>query len=668
MMKIKNILIVLLVALMSTLLFAQDQQTQDSETEALFEQAAEAIEHNNKTEQLIPLARRTQQPKTSFGRASQSIQQQLEDSLSELTHLREQIAAEVLPLSRQLSDLESKLVNVRSEYQQTSRLLDSRTLDLSNLRSEIKSRQEEAAYLSNLLGEYIRNFESRLHIAEIQRYQQPLEDAKLAAENSNLSEEQVYQAQAGLLSVSLQRLDEALGGSRFEGTAVDSTGLVKQGTFVMIGPSSLFESNDGTVIGMVEQRLGSLEPAVMPFGNPIDATAASEVIAAGTGTFPLDPTLGNARKIEQIKETVWDEVQKGGVVMYPIFGLAGLALLVALLKLLGILFTWLRTPSRRKINALLGAVAKHDEKAAFQKVKKIKGPVGKMLTAGVEHLKEPTELIEEVMYEKVMAARLRLDRFLPFVAISAASAPLLGLLGTVTGIINTFALITVFGSGDVKSLSGGISEALITTKYGLIVAIPSLLIHAFLSRMARSVTNQMEGAAVALINQLGKTPYRQDTNQDIFSKLSPEQICDLLQGMSKQTPSSVVKSTGQYSQDLAGGVMDTQVVSVVKAATVSEAIDKIRNSDIGADCDSVFVVDEHGKYVGHVHIRHLLTRPEQTQIDSLADTKPLFVRVDTHRNELHGLFEEHNLVSIPVLDHDDRLVGRVTRNGNGSPK
>jgi biopolymer transport protein ExbB len=90
------------------------------------------------------------------------------------------------------------------------------------------------------------------------------------------------------------------------------------------------------------------------------------------------------------------------------------------------------------------------------------------------------------------------------VAISAASAPLLGLLGTVTGIMNTFKLITVFGTGDVKTLSSGISEALITTEYGLIVAIPSLLLHAYLSRKARSIGDEMEKNALALMNEIGK--------------------------------------------------------------------------------------------------------------------------------------------------------------------
>jgi biopolymer transport protein ExbB len=66
--------------------------------------------------------------------------------------------------------------------------------------------------------------------------------------------------------------------------------------------------------------------------------------------------------------------------------------------------------------------------------------------------------------------------------------------------------MTVFGTGDVKTLSSGISEALITTEYGLIVAIPSLLLHAFLSRKARGVQDEMEKAAVAMMNQVAKTP------------------------------------------------------------------------------------------------------------------------------------------------------------------
>ena len=85
-------------------------------------------------------------------------------------------------------------------------------------------------------------------------------------------------------------------------------------------------------------------------------------------------------------------------------------------------------------------------------------------------------------------------------ALTAAAAPLLGLLGTVTGMIKTFTLITIFGTGDAKSLSSGISEALVTTELGLIVAIPSLILHGLLSRMAKQKIGDLEQISVSFIN------------------------------------------------------------------------------------------------------------------------------------------------------------------------
>jgi biopolymer transport protein ExbB len=130
------------------------------------------------------------------------------------------------------------------------------------------------------------------------------------------------------------------------------------------------------------------------------------------------------------------------------------------------------------------------------------GPAGRMLHAGAKHHGEPRELIKEAMFEQILSARLKLQSWLPFVAICATSAPLLGLLGTVTGIMNTFSLMTEFGTGDPKTLSSGISEALITTEYGLIIAIPSLLLHAFLARKARGIIDDMEKKAMQFLNHI----------------------------------------------------------------------------------------------------------------------------------------------------------------------
>jgi len=598
-------------------------------------------------------------PAGTFDQADASVRQQLQDSLAELARLREQIAKEKIPLAQKLSDLENQLTDVRREYQQTTRLLDSRTLDLSNLRSEIQSRKEEKTYLSNLLGEYIRGFETRLHIAELQRYRQPLEATKLAMENGNLSESEVYQAQAALVAASLERLHDALGGTRFEGSAVDASGLVKRGTFVLVGPAALFCSQDGKSVGTAEQRLGSLEPTVLGFDDPATTQAATTTVATGSGLLPLDPTLGSAHKIQATKESLVEHISKGGPVMVPILALAGAALLMALFKWVGL--ARLRKPSEKCVRALLTAIAEHQENLAA-KAKAVVGPTGDMLLAGVEHLSEPTELIEEVMYEKILATKLRLQRFLPFIAISASSAPLLGLLGTVTGMINTFKLITVFGSGDVKTLSSGISEALITTEYGLIVAIPSLLIHAFLSRKARGLTDQMEKAAISFINQVAKTPYRQDDSAGSLAEMPAAVAREVIRSLSHHDRDGSGEPLG-YAEDSAGAMMDSPVVMIPCSATVAEAFSRIRSAGIDEDLQAVFVVDEHGRYVGELPLRLLLTQPEHVRVESLVDTDSLFVRVDADRTEVRDLFIRHDVTTMPVLDRDNRLVGRITRNG-----
>lgn len=452
---------------------------------------------------LAPLA--AQEP-GSFSGASAQIKRDLDASLAELSTLRQQIADEKIPLGRELRELEAQLTRVREEARQKNKQLDRQSFDVTNLTRQIKQRKDEASYISNLLGDYVNQFESRLHITELPLFEEPLTQAKDKFGNDQLTDEEIHTAQAAVIAGSVERLHDSLGGTKFEGTAVDENGRVASGSFVLVGPAAIFRSEDGTHVGTAEQRLGSLEPRIMAFSDPQLTAAASTLVQSGAGNFPLDPSLGDAHTIAAIQdETLLEELEKGGTVIYPIVALASAALLVALYKWFSLLL--LRKPSKAKIAALLDAVENHDRDEALDRARAISGPVGRMLTAGVRHIDESRELIEEVMYETVLTTRLKVNRFLPFIAISAASAPLLGLLGTVTGIIATFQLITVFGSSDVKTLSGGISEALITTKFGLVVAIPSLLLHAYLSRKARGVIGSMERAAVAFVNQVSKSSF-----------------------------------------------------------------------------------------------------------------------------------------------------------------
>lgn len=423
----------------------------------------------------------------------------LENSLQELDQVRKSISKEKLPMVKGLNALEDEVMDVRLEHQKIMRQLDSRNLDLNNLRSEIKSRKGEKSYISNLLGEYIRNFQTRLHIAELDQFKDIIDSAVLAPDNTNLSDTEIFVKQTELVEISIQRLQEAVGGSAFAGSAAGEDGLVKQGEFIVLGPVALFSADDGSMAGIAEQRLGSLEPTVMPFADPANAQVVSETIGNKSGEFPFDPSLGNARKIEETRETLGEHLKKGGFVVYPIVGMFILAVLVAIGKWIHL--TLIPVPSDKDVKPLLKAMLYNDHALASEKAAKIAGPVGTMLKVGIEHIEEPKDLVEEVMYEEMLTTRLSVNKWTSFIAVCASSAPLLGLLGTVTGIINTFKLITVFGSGDVKTLSGGISEALITTELGLIVAIFSLVLYAFLSRKARRITDRMEQVAILFMNR-----------------------------------------------------------------------------------------------------------------------------------------------------------------------
>ena len=452
----------------------------------------------------------------------------LESSVQELSNIREAVTKEKLPMVRGLNSLEDEVLEVRLELQQVQRQLDSRNLDLNNLRSEIKTRKDEKSYVSNLLGEYIRNFQTRLHIAEDERYKAVLTGALDAPENSNLSDEAVFLKQTDLVEASIKRLQENVGGTVFNGAATGGEdGLVKDGQFMLLGPLALFSAEDGSLSGIAELVIGSTHPKVFAFNDPANAVLVKETVAQGNGEFPFDPTLGDARQMEETKEPfVAFSKEKGSVLGIDRGshigkgGYIGLVIILMFLICVGItIFKWIQlaripTASEKSVQPVLDAMLKKDYSEASTEIGKLKGPTGLMLKAGIDHIEEPKDLVEEVMYEEMLTTKMSVSSLTPFLAVCASSAPLMGLLGTVTGIINTFKVITVKGSGDVKQLSGGISEALITTEFGLVVAISALVLHAFLSRKAKGITDNMEQMAILFINRASRTIPSWDAAED----------------------------------------------------------------------------------------------------------------------------------------------------------
>jgi len=154
---------------------------------------------------------------------------------------------------------------------------------------------------------------------------------------------------------------------------------------------------------------------------------------------------------------------------------------------------------------ILGGVIREarqkNEAGSLAKVTAISGPIGEMLELGVRNIRTNSVLLEEMMLSVILRRRPEVERFLSFLAITAAAAPLLGLLGTVVGMIRTFALITVFGT-DPRALSAGISEALVTTELGLMIAIPTLVLHGIFTRVIKSRFGAMERVAFEFVKTI----------------------------------------------------------------------------------------------------------------------------------------------------------------------
>lgn len=435
----------------------------------------------------------------TFGQAQQQADQKLESALQELASKQEAIAQEKIPLAKKLNGLEAEVSSLRSELRRLERLRDSRDLNLSALEKEIDARKDEIDYAKNLLVEFVNNQSSSSDAAERQLYEDTFLQVLNSANNSAEDDETatVVAIQSLLLGVDLglERLKTLLGGHAFSGKAVLPNGSFEDGSFLLFGPVSYFAASSGRTAGITLQG-ASGEPTLIELSG--NFSGMPEAILAGGGTLPLDPTLGKALALETTKDSLIEHIQKGGFWIYPILSIAFISLIIGIFKLFEL--SKIKRIPKDKFVEILTSIQDGDHEQALKVARTLTGDGQELVIKAIQNISHGRDLIEQSMEEVLMKMQPKVERLISIVWITAATAPLLGLLGTVTGIITTFKLLTIFGSGDPKALGGGISEALITTEFGLIVAIPSLILHAFLNRKAKAIENEFEGDAMTLLN------------------------------------------------------------------------------------------------------------------------------------------------------------------------
>jgi len=253
--------------------------------------------------------------------------------------------------------------------------------------------------------------------------------------------------------------------------------IVRVGSFNLVFDDGYLTYDSGTKAISELQR----QPEQGRYTN-----SAGDLLAATDGmvTFGLDVTRGSILALLVESPTVMDRIHQGGIVGYCITGLGFIGLLIAFWRFVGL------STDSRKVSAQL----KRDSASTDN-------PLGRVLAAYESNRNADTETIELKLSEAALKEMPGLTKGLLFIKVISVVAPLMGLLGTVTGMIKTFQVITLYGAGDPKMMAGGISQALMTTVLGLVVAIPMVLLHTVVSGQSRKIINILQSQSAGLVAQ-----------------------------------------------------------------------------------------------------------------------------------------------------------------------
>ncbi|HET8850412.1 MAG TPA: MotA/TolQ/ExbB proton channel family protein [Marinobacter sp.] len=194
---------------------------------------------------------------------------------------------------------------------------------------------------------------------------------------------------------------------------------------------------------------------------------------------------------------MFELLKAGGILMVPIVACSILALAIILERF------WTLRPSRvappQSVNELWRWIKKKELNGRKLKALQASSPLGRILAGGLINAKHGRDIMKESIEHEASQVIHELERFLNPLGTVAVIAPLLGLLGTVIGMIKVFAEIQLAGVGNAGNLAGGISEALITTAAGLTVAIPALICHRYFIRRVDELVVGMEQEAIKLV-------------------------------------------------------------------------------------------------------------------------------------------------------------------------
>ncbi|MBB1353607.1 MotA/TolQ/ExbB proton channel family protein [Pseudoalteromonas sp. SR45-5] len=405
----------------------------------------------------------------------QSILNDIKTAQHTLNKTQNSISKEQATLSKQIFTKQQSLSKLREQAAVNRRLADENTLSLDQLQTRLDTWQQQQQYQLNLLSRFVRQNTSN-------------------SASSNESANSQNELLSRVVSL-INNQEQALYPQLKKQSVVLSNGELSQANTLQVGPVAWFSTQTPKLMGLLnlDDESNALKVALVQStsdDNPLDNTLKQNGVGSTLLTF--DPSLTHLVTSQAQQESPLEHLEKGGLWAIPIILFACFALTIALLKAAQLLrLSKIKMHSQMQLQQFFKA-ENSSEFAGMQQ---------QLFNLTLQS--EKGQVRDDQLFNQLIHDKHKLDNFIGAIAVTAAVAPLLGLLGTVSGMIETFKMMTLFGSGDPEVVSGGIAQALITTELGLVVAIPALVLNALLSRKAKAYYSQLEGFALQL-SQLEK--------------------------------------------------------------------------------------------------------------------------------------------------------------------
>lgn len=414
----------------------------------------------------------------SYQSAVEQLQQQLELAQQKYSQEVKTITAARAPSLKKLHKLEQQLLGLRAQLAADIRAKDEQYLSLQQIQTRLRQWQDQNRFIHNQLNSVTNS----------------------QAQNSS--------ALTAIFQQRLQALSAKLSPQWRQSDAVQTSGEVVAGSQLTVGPLSWFKHDEQLYLSELSANKTSLTIAIDAAEKHEALTTQFNHAEAGQNEqqvnwlwLETDITAGKATAIAGEQVSYWQKLQVGGIWSYPILAFGTIALLMGLVKLMQVL----RLPKLDAAYAQQLMAQPLTQELLKQELLVTERFQWQQQLAALawQARSYDVEKTNDQLFALLMQFKGQLERGMSLLAATAAVAPLLGLLGTVSGMIHTFEMMNLFGNKDQSLLSGGISEALFTTELGLIVAIPALLAHAYLSRKHQSYLSQLENDSV-LLAHLGK--------------------------------------------------------------------------------------------------------------------------------------------------------------------